>query len=386
MSTRPPLAPLFALLAIRGIASFQLQAAAVAAPSLISGLQLSYAQVGLAMGAFLLPGIFLTVPAGLMARRFGDRPMLRGAFGLLAVGIGVSALADGFAMLLAGRLLAGVGGVTVLMLVIKMTADRYAGPLLSTATSTVIVSWPLGTALALVLLGPVEAAHGWRVVLGLSALPVVLGFALTWAVGHATPPPPAGSAPPAKVGIGFVAGAALSWGTYNGSIVVMATFLPAYLATVGWDAAGAAAHSSIVTWSFAVVVPFCGWLADRVIGRTQAVALGMALTAVAFLLVAPTGGAAWVLILLGIGLALPPGALTAQVGDATPQAARAVVFGWYAAGSYCGMTSAPWIAGMLRDASGDPNAPMLWGAGLMVVLVPLYVWFRVAARKQAVLF
>ena len=39
------------------------------------------------MGAFLLPGIFLTVPAGLMARRFGDRPMLRGAFVLLSLGI-----------------------------------------------------------------------------------------------------------------------------------------------------------------------------------------------------------------------------------------------------------------------------------------------------------
>ena len=384
MTSRPPLTPLFALLLIRGIASFQLQAAAVAAPSLIGDLKLTYAQVGLAMGAFLLPGIFLTVPAGLMARRFGDRPMLRGAFVLLAAGIGLSALADGFPMLLAGRLLAGVGGVTILMLVIKMTADRYAGPLLSTATSIVIVSWPLGTGLALVLLGPVETAHGWRVVMGLSALPVLAGFALTWLVGHGAAPPVAGGAPPAKVGIGFVAGAALSWGTYNGSIVVMATFLPALFISIGLAAEAAAARSSIVLWSFAVVVPFCGFLADRVIGRTGAVVTGMALTAASFLLVMPTGGAAWVLVLLGIGLALPPGALTAQVGDATPPAARALVFGWYAAGSYCGMTSAPWIAGRLRDVSGDPNAPMLWGAGLMLILVPLYGWFRWEARRKSV--
>jgi MFS family permease len=91
-----------------------------------------------------------------------------------------------------------------------------------------------------------------------------------------------------------------------------------------------------------------------------------------------------VLVLLGIGLALPPGALTAQVGDATPPAARALVFGWYAAGSYCGMTSAPWIAGRLRDVSGDPNAPMLWGAALMLILVPLYGWFRWEARRKSV--
>jgi DHA1 family inner membrane transport protein len=381
MTQRPPLTPLFALLAIRGIAAFQLQAAAVAAPSLIRELDLSFAQIGLAMGAFMLPGIFLTVPAGLLAGRIGDRPVLRGAFMLLAAGIALSALAESFAVLLAGRLLAGMGGVTILMLVIKMTADRFAGPLLSTATSTVIVSWPLGTALALVLLGPVEAAYGWRAVLGLSALPILAGLALTFAVGRAAPPPPSTGAPPARVGFGFIVGSALSWGTYNGAIVVMATFLPGFLATAGWDAAGAAARSSLVTWSFAVVVPFCGWAADRLIGRTGAVVLGMVLTAACFLAIAPTGGAAWVLILLGIGLALPPGALTAQVGDATPPAARPLVFGWYAAGSYCGMSSAPWIAGSLRDVTGDANAPMLWGAALMLVLAPLYAWFRWSARR-----
>ena len=383
MQPRPRLAPLFALLVIRGIAAFQLQAAAVAAPSLIADLHLSYAQVGLAMGAFLLPGIFLTVPAGLLARRIGDRPVLRAAFLVLALGTAVSVAAGGFPMLLAGRLLSGVGGVTILMLVIKMTADRFAGPLLSTATSTVIVSWPLGTALALVLLGPVEAAQGWRMVLALSAIPIAAGLALTWAVGQAAPPPPAGNAPPARVGAGFIGGAALSWGVYNGSIVVMATFLPAFLLTIGGDAAAASARSSLVTWSFAVVVPFCGWLADRVIGRTGAVAAGMALTGLMFLAIAPTGGAAWVLVLLGIGLALPPGAMTAQVGDATPQAARALVFGWYAAGSYLGMSSAPWIAGRLRDATTDANAPLLFGAVLMALLVPIYAWFRGSARLSA---
>lgn len=382
VKSRPPLTPLFALLVIRGVAAFQAQAAAVAAPSLIAALGLTYSQVGMTMGAFLLPGIFLTVPAGLLAGRIGDRPVLRGALVLLALGGVVSVLAEGFAMLIAGRLLSGIGGVTVLMLVIKMTADRYAGPLLSTATSTVIVSWPLGTALALVLLGPVEAAWGWRAVLVLGCVPLLLGFVLTFFVGQATPVPKAAAgAVPVRVGVGFIAAAALCWGVYNGSIVVMATFLPAYLATLGGDAAAAAARSSLVTWSFAVVVPFCGYLADRVIGRTMAVAVGMALTAACFLAVGPTGGAAWVLVLLGVGLALPPGPLTAQVGDATPPAARSLVFGWYAAGSYTGMASAPFLAGRLRDATGDANDPMLFGAVLMGVLAPMYLAFRRFARR-----
>ena len=380
---RPPLVPLFALLFIRGVAAFQAQAAAVAAPSLIAALGLTYSQVGMTMGAFLLPGIFLTVPAGLLAGRIGDRPVLRGALVLLAAGGALSVMAEAFPLLIAGRLLAGIGGVTVLMLVIKMTADRYAGPLLSTATSTVIVSWPLGTASALILLGPVEALYGWKTVIALGCAPLVLGFVLTFFVGQAPPAPrPAAGAAPVRVGTGFIVSSALSWGIYNGSIVVMATFLPAYLATLGGDAAAAAARSSIVTWSFAVVVPFCGWLADRVVGRTNAVAVGMAMTAAAFLAIAPTGGSAWVLALLGVGLALPPGAMTAQVGDATPAAARPLVFGWYAAGSYTGMASAPFLAGRLRDATGDANDPMLFGAFLMLVLAPMYLAFRHFARRE----
>ena len=69
---RPPLVPLFALLVIRGVAAFQAQAAAVAAPSLIAALGLTYSQVGLTMGAFLLPGIFLTVPVLANLAAVGD--------------------------------------------------------------------------------------------------------------------------------------------------------------------------------------------------------------------------------------------------------------------------------------------------------------------------
>jgi MFS family permease len=65
--------PLLALLLIRATGALQLQSAAVAAPSLLKELGLSYAEVGTIIGAFTLPGIFLTVLGGMLASQYGDR-------------------------------------------------------------------------------------------------------------------------------------------------------------------------------------------------------------------------------------------------------------------------------------------------------------------------
>ena len=381
-SARPPLGPLFALLAIRATGAFQLQSAAVAAPSLIAEQGLTYAEIGMLMGAFMIPGIFLTVPGGILASRIGDRFVLRGSMALMAAGAVLAAFADSFAAMLAGRVLSGCGGVVMLMLVIKMTTDRYTGPMLSTATSMVIISWPAGFAAALVILGPVGESLGWRWVFGLSGLPVAVAIALTFLVGHAPPPSPrpAGSVE-RIVTWRFIAAASGNWTLYNAAIAVMAGFLPAFLIDAGSPAANAAALASVVTWSFAAATPLGGLVADRVIGRPAAVILGAIATGTLLLLVAPSNGAAWLLVLLGIGYAILPGALTAQVGDATPAAKRALVFGWYSAGSYVGLTIAPWIAGQLRDTTGNPNAPLLFGAALMFAMLPCFAWFRFEVRR-----
>lgn len=381
--SRPPLAPLFALLAIRATGAFQLQSAAVAAPSLIAELGLTYAEIGMLFGAFMIPGLFLTVPGGLLARRIGDRPVLRGAMVLMAAGAVLAAMADGFTGMLAGRVLSGCGGVVMLMLVIKMTTDRYAGPMLSTATSMVIVSWPAGMAASLVLLGPVGDSLGWRWVLGLSGLPVALAIGLTFLVGHAPPAPVlAAGAVVRRVTWRFIAAASGNWTLYNAAIAVMAGFLPAFLVDTGRPAVAAAALASVVTWSFAAATPFGGLIADRLIGRPAAVIAGAIATGTMLLVVAPADGALWALVVLGIAYAIPPGALTAQVGEATPQHARALVFGWYSAGSYVGLTIAPWIAGRLRDVTADPNAPLLFGAALMFAMLPCFAWFRWEMRRQ----
>lgn len=376
--------PLIALFVLRLAPGFAFQAAAVATPGLIADLGLDHAQAGLVLGAFTLPGIVATVPAGLLARRIGDRAVLAGGLGLIALGALLARGSPGFPALVGARVLAGIGGVSVLMLAIKMTADRYVGPWLSTASSVIITSWPAGLALALVLLGPVSATLGWRATLGLAGVPSLLGMLLIPLVGRGG----AGAADPARADarrggppLAFVAAAVLSWSAMNGQLAVLVGFLPGYLLATGRSIEGAAATASLAVWTPAVAIPFGGLLADRLLGRKAAVILGASATAALLSVVPLTRGAVPVLLALGLAFALAPGPLTAQVGQATPAAARAVVFGWYSAGSYAAMSVSPWAAGVLRDASGDARAPLFFAAALSLgVLIPYLAALRSLAR------
>ncbi len=189
--------PLLTLFAIRLTPAIAFQSVAVAAPLTIGALGLDHAQAGLLFGAFMLPGIVVTVPAGMLAWRIGDRAVLGGGLALIALGALAASRANSYHALLAARVLAGAGGVSVLMLIIKMTTDHYAGPWLSTASAITITSWPAGLALGLLLLGPVPATLGWHATLGLAGVPALLAILLIPFTGRAPTAVSAVARPPA---------------------------------------------------------------------------------------------------------------------------------------------------------------------------------------------
>lgn len=380
-----PKLPLLALFVIRATGAYQFQAVAGAAPLLVSA-GYDYAQVGLLVGAYMLPGILVTVPAGILSRTLGDKPVLLGGLILMLTGAGLMAMTDGFGWLLAGRIVSGTGGLAILMLVIKMTADRYAGPLLSTATAVVVTSWYVGFAAALFVSAWLASWGSPRLALIASGLPAILGILMVPFVGEPKLGPAPVAGPPAATAVPwrFTAAAALCWTFMNVGFAVIVAFLPSFLVASGWEAVPAGARASVLSWSAGAATILGGWLADRVLGRTAAVILGSVCCAAFAAMLPPTDAAMALLIAAGLTFALFPAALTAQVGEATPPAARGVVFGWYSGASYVGLTVFPWIGGVLRDATGNPAAPIWMAAVLLAAFLPAYAWFRLEIRRLQV--
>src|SRR5206468_11678903 len=96
----------------------------------------------------------LSLPAGFAGRHASDRTLVALGLAALALGGGVAAAADGFAVLAVGRLLCGAGFVLTTIYFTKMTADWFAGRELATAMAVLVMSWPGGIALG-------QVVHGW---------------------------------------------------------------------------------------------------------------------------------------------------------------------------------------------------------------------------------
>lgn len=88
----------------------------------------SEAAVGLMVSAYTAPAIVLIPLAGVLADRFGRKPVL--VTGLVLFGVGGVAIAftTDFRVVLACRLLQGVGGAGIVPIVITSLGDVYAGP------------------------------------------------------------------------------------------------------------------------------------------------------------------------------------------------------------------------------------------------------------------
>ena len=100
---------------------YQFQSAGSVAPFLIHDFGIDYTQVGLLVGGFLLPGIAVSLPSGLLGREFGDKLVVTCGLALMVLGGAVASFAPSFSAVLFGHLAAGVGGA---ILIVLMIANR----------------------------------------------------------------------------------------------------------------------------------------------------------------------------------------------------------------------------------------------------------------------
>ena len=166
------------------IAMFALQLSNLGIAPLLPSIQrefgMSYTQLGLFTGLYGLLAMLLSVPAGMVANRFGVKPVL--AFGLLGVAAGSVLLGDAwsFASALTFRGLTIFGyrfGFVSVLVAIALTAPaslrgRTMGILGATSALASVVGAPLG--------GMLVGSLGWRLaILGYAAM-AVLGAVVFW--------------------------------------------------------------------------------------------------------------------------------------------------------------------------------------------------------------
>lgn len=381
---------LLVLAAARTSMGFQFQSLASVSPWLMTDLGLGYAELGTLIGLYFMPGILVALPGGALGRRFGDARMVGLGLGLMVAGGILAALAPNLALLAAGRLVSGTGGVLLNVLMAKMVTDWFAGQRdLTLAMAVFVNSFPVGIGLALLTLAPLAAVAGWAVGMAVPAGVALLAFLLL-RLAYARHP---NDGAEGAAGLGgfaslsrrealLVSLAGAMWGVFNGIFAVMFGFAPTFLAQSGASAAAAGLVVGIATWGVVASVQAGGMLAQRGVRPGLLMLLGAGGWAgclVAFALAGDLTSAA--LVAAGLIMGLPVGVIMSLPAQALRPENRAIGMGLFYVWLYIGHGGLPPLAGWVQDRTESAAAPLLMSACFVLALIPMLWLFRAGLAR-----
>lgn len=367
------------LFVVRLTMAFQFQSVAAVAPLLATRFGVGLADIGLLIGLYFTPGVALALPGGAIGQRFGDKPTVLGALLLMLVGGLAMALSDSWTVQIAGRLVAGAGGVLLNVQMTKMVADWFAGKEIATAMAIFVNSWPAGVALSLLSLPLIGTAYGVSAVdLAVAAL-IGLAFVLLAAAYQAPASTVITAASSARLdrnaAIAVIA-AGLIWGLYNVGFAMIFSFGPSMLVERGWSISAAGSIISIVLWLAVIAVPLGGFLADRS-GRPQFILVAGCIVFAMLMLALPRSGAV-VLTVAALGLVSgqPAGPILSLPARVLRPETRALGMGIFYTLYYATMMLGPVVAGACAKSTGSATAAFDFGAAVLLACPVLLLGFN----------
>ncbi len=374
---------LISLTFARATMGFQFQSLAALGPLIVVETGIEYTGLGVLIGIYLLPGTLIALPGGWLGRRFGDKRVVVTGLALMTVGGATALVSNAYPVLFVGRLVSGIGAVLLNVLVTKMVTDWFVGRRLVTAMGILVSSWPLGIAIALLLLPGLGSSVGLEAALVVPVVACAVALAIVAMVYRAPPATRHDDAttnlPVASTGISprmsgseirGVLTSGSAWCCYNVAFIVPLGFGVDFLTEGGTDAIKAGAVVSLASWLLIPSLLFGGWFADH-FDRPVATMAGGFLLMAAILWWIPVAGAPGVWFLaLGVVMGPPAGAIMSLPGRALRPESRSIGMGIFFSIYYAGMGVCPALAGFLRDWSGDPGMPM-WFGGIMAVIALL---------------
>lgn len=377
-----------AALALARIAfGYQFQTVASMGPDLIPLFHLTYAAFGQLIGAFMLAGVFVALPLGALGRRFGDRWVLSGGLGMMMVGAAVSALADGPAGIAAGRTIAGIGAVGMIVLQGKIIADFFTGRAFMFAIAVSVCSYPVGVGMAQIVLPSLTHVFGWQA--GFLSGGAMTALALVLFLSSYRPPAHIHAvsrifALPSRRECLLLVVAGTIWTAYTGSYAGYTSYIPATLTLRGDSLTLIGLVMIVGTWGNVPATMFGGDLAARfgalriLIFGSVALSIGIVGTALAGF---PLGWS----VLVGVIGAIHPGVIMAVGTLSAKPENRAVGMGIFYSVYYFGGTLSPMACGWAADLYGGPAGGLLMAALLSALVIPLFLWHRALADHRTML-
>ena len=343
---------------------------------IIADLKLSHTQAGLLMSFFALPGIVLSIPIGMIADRYSQKAIGVVSFALMIGGAAIFASGSSLPMLALGRVVSGVGAITIFVLAPQLLSQWFAGRETGIAMGVFHTGVPLGTILALNFLALLGERLGWQASVWLSiGVPLV---ALVIFAFLLAPPPQTGHRTSSQ-SEGFFQGIKLvgtpiwiigvAWMLFNATAISLFTFNPDFLKTAGFSVALAGFITSAVMWPALVISPVIGYIIYK-LGRKRAIVITSSVVLTILMLLVPTA-TSWALVLMlliGVAVNLTPTPTFTLVPEVTRPERLGLAFGIISTCHNLGVVAGPAAVGAIRDVTGSYQASYTLMAGFAILI------------------
>jgi MFS transporter, FSR family, fosmidomycin resistance protein len=356
--------------------------------------RLTFVEVGIVRTAYSGAMALLQIPAGLLAERLGERPLLAAGTAVTAAGfVALGWWASSFVVVLAFLVASGAGSGFQHPLSSSIVSKAYETGGRRTALGTYNFSGDLGKVTASAGFAALVAAVGWRAAASVSGTIGIAAAAAIFAAlvvldqgGRATVVPAghesAGSGWGIRDARGFQA-LSLVGMIDNATRTGFLTFLPFALIAKGVSVAGVGAALALVFAGGALGKFVCGFVAERV-GVIRTVVVTEAATALGIVTVvaAPHALALAVLLPLGVALNGTSSVLYATVADLVAPDRRSRAYGLYYTLAIGSSALAPTLYGLVSDLVGVSWTLTIVG-GVVLVTIPLCLTLREAVEAPA---
>jgi predicted MFS family arabinose efflux permease len=362
---------------------FQFQSVATLSYSIVAQFNVTYTQLGLLISCYLLPGIVVAYPGGTLGKRFGDKQIAILGLTLMVVGGLVDGTSVNYATFFGGRLIAGIGAVLLNVLLLKMATDWFLGREIGTALALLVSSWPVGIGIALIVLPWIAITFSVPSAFLSTAIAAAVVLVLVGAIYR----PPEKAMPECGSSFrllwrekGLVSLAGAVWALFNVGCIIVLSFTPSLLSAQGISARGAGIATSFASWTLISTMVLGGILLDRIGFATALMTTSFAVLGLSMMLL-PSASSFALIAFIGAVAGLPCGAMLVLPTEVLRPQSRApgmgVFYTWY----YVGMTLLTPAAGLARDLSGNPGAPLIFAGSLEIAAIAVLGIFRMLQHR-----
>ena len=373
--------------------AFTLQSLPPILTLIIKEFKLTHAEAGLLMSFFALPAIFLAILAGLLSDRFGA--FKTGVISLILVIIGTSILAVSGTFFYAGlgRLIAGIGAVTLSVVSSQMLSQWFRGREIGTAMGIYNTAMPVGTIVSFMTFGRLGESLSWRIPILISAIMGALGLAAFLLLYR---PSPNTSHTKAfekerkvtgplsdflKVGVSmWLVGSCWMW--FNAAIISFSTFSPDFFVSKGYSLPLAGVLTSLLMWGSVCISPVIGRLVDKVDNNDLFIAVGGALIAGAIYLVTRSSDYLFPMVVMAVAVAFVPTPIFSFTSKIMEPQNLGLGFGILATASSTGMVFGPYLAGMVKDKTGSYETSFIFLSFLALLVTLTALALRIRIRRN----